>query len=236
MKYITRLLIVLMTLWATNGVVSAATVGERFISVEFGMVDTGDDLELIEDYLDDIYVYGASLQLPFADHFAVIGSVSRTSIKGDFSEDGISASMQIDLMALTAGAQIHLLPGQLINPFVGAAYSFTKVDVEVSLLDEKAKDDDWEQALILAAGAEVNFTDQFSLVVSFARSDRQDSSSLFADELEGQDLLGSPEEKRNSVNASLNYWLSQQFLVSATYARDLEDDTSIIGARLGLRF
>lgn len=222
--------------WLTVvGIASAGTLEERFATLEFGFVDLGDDFEAVEDYLDDVYVYGASLHLPLAQNVSVIGNISRTSIKGRFNEDGMRASLKTDLTAATVGGQVHFLPHNIINPFVGVSYSFTRVDVEIRLDDERAKDDDWERALLLSAGAELNFTDDFSLLLGFTRTDPQGSSSLFEDDLD-EGFGDDADDARNSVNAALNFWVNDQILLSGTFNQDLEDDTRIFGVRVGFAF
>lgn len=213
----------------------ASTLGKRIVSGELGIVQLGDDFDEVESFLDDIYVYGVGLQLPLGDYLSLLANVSRTSINGSISEVGMRASLDSDLTAFVGGARLQFLPGQMINPYVGVAYSYTLVEVEVRAMDERFSDDDWESALILSAGVEISFTDQLSVLIGVARTDGQ-SPDLFSDEL-GADLGDADiEDTRNSINASVNFWLSDNFLLGGTFWQDLEDDTRIIGGRLGFRF
>lgn len=236
MKKVMVGLVVLAVLVSVADVTFASTLGQRIVSGELGIVQLGDDFDEVDDFLDDIYVYGLALQLPIGDYVALLANVSRTTIKGDVNEDGTRFSLNMDLTSFTGGAQVHFMPGQQINPFIGAAYSYTLVDVELRAGGETAKDDDWESALILSAGVEISFTKQLSLLVGVSRTDGQTTADLFGDELGGDLLGGDVKDKRNSVNAALNFWLADNFLVGGTFWQDLEDDTRIFGGRLGFRF
>ncbi len=203
---------------------SQGIVGERMIGIQANRVDLGGDLKEFDEFLDDIYAFGAILQLPLGANFEILANANYMKISGEWE----GFSLNAPVTTFSGGVRVNFLPASVFNPFIGGAYAISRYDLEIKGHGERFKEDETEKAIILSAGAEIALGERAALMASFSRSMPQGSDRDF-------DLMGADDD-RDTIAVALSFWATDSIVLGANYAQELEDDTQTFGVSLGFRF
>ena len=204
-KYIILIAVTAVFLGSINA--DARYLGKRYVGLGIGYVTPGDDA--VKEFDDSIISYGANIRLPASTNIDFIANVGQAKIGGDMpvydpyynrtyivDVDGTSTSVG-------GGIQIHFLPTEQVDPYLGVGFLWSKVEFES--LGESTDDDD--TGVVAGGGVEISINEQVSVSGGITYQ-----SEMFDED----DILG---------GIGLNIWVKPQFLlsVSAEYGFDSED-------------
>ncbi len=213
--------------------VHANTLNRRLIAINGGIIQLGGDLDdAISDSIDTIYTYGASVQLPLGEYFALLGGIQRTTtslnvddLDGDITGLGFTGGLRLQI-------PIRDIP---ITPFVSAQYDYTVTEFELRSGSERIKPELTTGSIGLAVGAEWSITDRFSILGSFSRVSEQTSELKFEGEkIDLADEMGT--DNTNVILGALHFWMTDNLLLSGLAAYDTEEETKTYQIALGLSF
>ncbi len=229
---------------------AGGTLDRRLLNVSFGKVELGGDMEMFSDVFDDIYTYGVGVALPLGDYFALLGSVNRTTTSASVVDEDLSLKADLTALAFSGGARLHLKSDYPLTPFVTALYSHTIGEAKIRTGAESGKIEITEGSVILNAGLELALGDRFSVMAAVSRIMEQNSDLKINgedvdlddvgdedfDEVDAGGLSGDDKEDITIINAAVNFWLTDNFVISALVAYDIDNETRTYQASLGLSF
>ena len=213
--------------------VHANTLERRIFAINAGVVHLGSDLDdAFSDMIDTIYTYGANLQIPLSDYFALLGGIQRTTTSWDV--DGMDGD--ITGIGFSGGIRLQIpLPDVPITPFISAQYDYAVTEFEIRFEGERAKPELTTGSIALAAGAEWSITDRLSLLGSISRVSEQTSElKINGDKIDLGDDLES--DNTNVILGSIHFWMTDTVLLSGLMAYETEEETKTYQIALGFSF
>ncbi len=213
--------------------VQANTLDRGLIAINGGIVQLGGDLDdAVSDIIDTIYTYGATVQLPLGEYFALLGGVQRTTtsldaddIDGDITGLGFNGGLRFQV-------PIRDVP---VTPFVSAQYDYSVTEFELRSEGERVKPELTTGSIGFAVGAEWSITDRFSIIGSFSHIMEQTSELKFdGEKIDLADELGT--DDTNVILGSLHFWMTDNLLLSGLAAYETEEKTKTYQIALGLSF
>lgn len=230
-------------------VLAGGTLDRRLLNVSFGKVELGGDMEMFSDYLDDIYTYGVGVALPLGDYFALLGGVNRTTTSASFADQDFSLDADLTALAFSGGARLQLKSEFPLTPFASALYSHSIGEVKIKAPEQSGKIETTEGSVILNAGVEIALGDRFSVMAAVSRIMEQSSDlkvngeDVDIDDVDEDDLdvdagglSGDDKEDLTIINAAVNFWLTDNIVISALAAYDIDNETKTYQGSLGLSF
>jgi opacity protein-like surface antigen len=190
----------------------AEVLGQRLLGVQAGIIKPEDEMVKVVD--DTIITYGLFGQIPVHANIDLVASINRSTLDGEF--EGVS--LEVTDTTASGGVRAHLAPGKLLNPFVGAAVIYSRIELDADGGDlGDVGESESDTGYSLSGGVELNLTESFSLLGSITRFDVHD-------------------EDGNVVSVAASFWISPQFAVGAAVSQDLDDDHRGYTGSLAFRF